>query len=181
MPTLTQPWFAVTSVHPVWGDLAQLGVDEIMNTHFLGPPRRLPFLASVPEVSYEFLLFRVHGDHRLALSRVAGHHLGDVVKLCIPIRMIGPLARLAQRLKAVIQTTQQITNRSLTDLMTLTRKLLRQSCRALAGPAQRRHGVTSACRFHERVQVGKQALIEFNQLLAARRLERARVWAVQAP
>jgi len=61
-----------------------------VNPDLLGLALRLPFAPRILEIAYQFLLFRVHGDHRLTLFQITLCLAVDVFKLLIPVRMLTP-------------------------------------------------------------------------------------------
>jgi len=154
-------------VDSVWNRLAQLLIEEIVDADFFRLALRVPFLAWIPEVAHQFLLFRVHRDHRLA-TLLKAHGLSvDVLKLSIAVRMLIAFPRLAVGLQAVARFVQQPRHRAITDAMTPTTQLVRQLTSTLTGPTQRRFRIAARQRFHQRFQGGHQRRIRCYQLFSS--------------
>src|SRR5262249_26556722 len=155
-------------IHAVGDRFPQFLVHEIMDVDLGRFPLRPPFLADILEISHEFLLFRVHRDHRLATLLEPANLTGDVLELGIAVRMLAALTRLAITLQAVAKFRQQLSNLLLADRETLPPQFGSQTSTAFARPAQRRLGVTSARRFHQTIQRGEQPRLGLRCLWAPR-------------
>jgi len=74
---------------------------EVVDTHFLGLPTEVPLLTGILEIANQLLLLRVYRDRRFS-SLQEPIRLGiDMLALCIAIRMICTLPRLAVGLKVI--------------------------------------------------------------------------------
>src|SRR6266571_3428406 len=80
----------------------------------------------------------------------------DVFKLCVPVRMAGPLDGLAVRLKAVVKIVEQLANKLMRNLMALTPQLPRELAHTLASPTQGRLRIATCGRLHQSLQIGHQ-------------------------
>src|SRR4051795_11231048 len=81
-------------VHTIGDGFAQVFINEVVNQHLLGLAFWQPFPSSVLEFADQFLLLRVHGDHRLTSLLKLGHAGVDVLELRVAVRMIAALLRL---------------------------------------------------------------------------------------
>src|SRR5215218_7436825 len=75
----------------------------------------VPLSAAVPEVADQFLLLRVHRDHRLLLGQRRGDALADGGELRIPIRVAAALPGLAVGLQAELLLLQQFADNRVAD------------------------------------------------------------------
>ena len=67
--------------------------------------------------------------------------------------------RLARRLQAIVELRQKVANAALADLVPPLGQFLRQSRRAFARPAQRRHRIAACRRLDERVEIPQERRI----------------------
>ena len=74
-------------VYTIRGGTTEFGNDKIMHANFLGFPLRTQLPSAVLEVSHQFLLLRVHRNHRLLTGQEALDFAIDVFKLPIPVGM----------------------------------------------------------------------------------------------
>ena len=110
-----------------------------------------------PRVANQFLLLCIHRDRRLARSNRCLHRRIDMLKLCIAVRVIGPLARLAVRLAAVFYVPQQVRHHPLAHLEPLLRQCFDQMALAAADPAQRRARIAADGVLDQRLECCRQA------------------------
>ena len=95
------PTFVVRQVVDAVGNrLAQFLVWEIVHPHFDGSTTPAVLAAAVLEIPDQFLLFRVHGDDRLAPTPKPLGQPIDVLELGVAVRMRLALSRLAIGLQA---------------------------------------------------------------------------------
>ena len=73
---------------------SQFLVAEIVNTYLFRPSSGAPLPTGILEISYQFPLFRVDGDHRLTPPLECSDLSVDVLKLSVAIRVRLPLSRL---------------------------------------------------------------------------------------
>lgn len=78
---------------------------------------RKPLPAAIVVVADEFLLLRIHVNHRPALLQVSFRSGADVPELRIPIRMIFPFFRLAVALQTVTLLMQNLRYLGMADRM----------------------------------------------------------------
>src|SRR5512143_2525811 len=123
--------------------LAHRIVGKVVDVDFLRPPLRLPLTAYVPEAADELLLLRVDGDDWLVSRLEVLHHRADVLELRVAVWMIRALLILAQRVEAVAQFVQLLSDARVADHETFVPQLRCQIPRALARPAQWRHRIPS--------------------------------------
>ena len=97
-------------VDAVGRHLAEFGIDEIMDPRCLRIALRPPFPAAVLEIADQFLLLGVDGNYRIACGLVLGRRLGDVLELCVSVRMLTAFPRLAHRLQAIVEFRQKVAN-----------------------------------------------------------------------
>ena len=107
----TDPSLVLRDIIDTVGDgLAERLVDEIVYAELLGLPLGSPLLSRSFEVADKLLLFSIDRNHRLPapLSRIdAGV---DKLELCVAVRMLIALNRLARALKAVAKLAQKLTD-----------------------------------------------------------------------
>ena len=89
-----------------------------------------------------------------------------MLELCIPIRVLASLTRLARALQAVAQLVQQLAHQLMGQLVALLPQLAGQLAHALARPAQRRLRVSPRHRLHQSFQILLQAGILAHCFLA---------------
>src|SRR5580658_1867052 len=155
-------------VDAVRNRLAESLVDEVVHAHRLRLARRAPLLATVGEISDEFLLLGVHGDHRLTGTLKAPRLRVDVLELLVAIGVFRALAHLARPLQAVLHAVQQLADLLRTYLVSHRAKLLGELTDALARPTQRRFGIATRQRLYEGIQVPYDRRILLDQQLATR-------------
>ena len=78
-----------------------------MHADPMGVAVRPPGAAFIGEIPDELLLFRVHRDGRLPLPLRPPHRVGEVAKLCVPIRMLIAFARFGRALQAVAELMEE--------------------------------------------------------------------------
>src|ERR1035438_9205262 len=82
-------------IYAIGNRLAQLRIHEIMHLHLFWLSLRLPLAAPIPELPYQFLLLRIHRDHRLASILELLHRCVDMLELRIAVWMVCPFFGLA--------------------------------------------------------------------------------------
>lgn len=122
-------------VDPIRDRLSQGLVFEVVTACFLGAPFGLILTPSVLEIPDQFLLFRIHRDHRLVSREELVDAIVDVLKLLIAIRVGRTLPRLAIGLEAVFAILEYRRHCPGTDEMALEFSRVGQVSRALAGPS----------------------------------------------
>ena len=145
---------------------AQLLDQKIMDPNLFGIAPRAPLPSAILKVANQFLLLRIDRDHGLLTGQHSCHALIDVGELCVAIRMAVSLARLAVALQAELLLFEHFTNDSVTDPMAKGAQFGGQTPEALAGPAQRRHGVAPLARRHQRQQIVQKFWIAHQQRFA---------------
>ena len=73
----------VDVIHAVWHRALQLGINEVMHIDLFGSAFGPPFAARILEIAYQFLLFRIDRDDRLAVRQKTASLLVDVFELTI--------------------------------------------------------------------------------------------------
>jgi len=165
--THADPAFVATHVeHAVRDDFAQLGVREVMDVDSFRFALALPLSPVVLVRAYEFLLLRVHRDHRLRAPLHALDLRVDELKLRIAVRVRRSLQGLAVTLQAVASKVQKMRHRPCADRVTLQRQLFSEIARALASPTQRGLWIASGERRHQTIQLCAQLRIRLAQALA---------------
>ena len=153
-------------VHAVGNRLAQFLIQKVMNAHFLRIALRSPLVPAILEIPDQFLLFRVHGDGRLAAILEPLHQGIDVLELCIAVWMRRAFSCFSVALQAVASSVQQGGHRAGTHRMLLFRQFVGQTPCALARPTQRRLGVAASRRFDQALQRGQQFRVAFGERAA---------------
>ena len=129
---------------------------------------RTPGPPPVLEVADQFLLLGVHRNDRLALSLGPSDLVVEIVKLGVPIRVLGAFFRLAIRLQRVAELVQQSVDEARTHRMAQGLQLDRQLADALRRPSQgavvRRPG---GDRFEQGIEVRQQRHVGVDAPLAA--------------
>src|SRR5208337_2383431 len=154
-------------IHSIRDNLGRFGRSKIMNLHVFRLSFRLPFLATILEISHQLFLLGVHRNDRLVAFQKFLHPAIDILKLSVSIRMTCPLKSLRIRLQTVIQSMQQIRHRHVADGIPFPPKLLRQLPRAFAGPPQGRPRITPGYRINQRFQFLKNLRMIFRYVLSA--------------
>ena len=134
-----------------------------MHLHGDGRLRRAPLLPGILVIPEQFLLLRVHRNHRPRDGERPPHLLVDVPELRVTIRVIRPLVHLPRPLQAVVQLPQQLGDLLVADGMAVRGELGRQCPRTLAGPAQRRLGIAPGQRIDQRLEATRQVGIARDQ------------------
>src|SRR6516165_552342 len=124
------------------------------------------FAPVVAEIADQFLFLGVDGNHRLLFGQRRGHLGVDVAELRVPIGVAVALGGLAVALQTVTRLIEQVGDQSATDLVTLRLQRLRQPAHALAGPPQRRLGITACRRLDQRLEIREQRRILGDRSLA---------------
>ena len=130
-------------VNPIRDGFAQVFVHKVMDQYFDRFTLWLPLASTITILADQFLLFRIHRDHRLTPMLKVLNGGVEVFKLGITIRMIRAFFRLSVALQTVARREQQSPNRAGTDRVPLFGQFTCQSRRALASPAQGRLGITT--------------------------------------
>ena len=138
-----------------------------MHQHLLRRSLRTQLPPTVLEGPHQFLLLRVHGDHRLSQGELQLHRPVQVLKLGVAVRVFRPRQGLAIGLQAIAHVVEQFGDHAMADLVPLALQCRRQLTHALAGPAQRGLGIPTAGRLHQPVQVLAQARVMLDGALPA--------------
>ena len=133
--------------------LAEVLVWEVVDIDPFGLPGGLVLPATVLEVSDQFLLLGVNGDHRLAISRMLGDLPRQVAELGIAVLMLTTLSHLRIRLQTETQVTQHLGDRTVRHPMTRLGQRRSQVPRRLRRPHQQRHRIPPGLRIHQRLQL----------------------------
>ena len=124
----TDPSFIVRQiVHAVGNGFTEFGILKVVYSHFQLFTGRPPFTADVAEIPDQFLLFRVHRDHRLASTLQCLDATVDVFKLGVAVAMVCSFASFAVGLQAVTQFVQQVSHLLPSDAKPLPVELSRQT------------------------------------------------------
>ena len=102
--------------------------------------------------SQRVFLFRIHGDHRIAGAHLRRHARVDVLELRVAVGVLRALHRLAVAMEAVVHPMEKHSHQTATGRIAKRAQLPRQTSRALAGPTQRRHGVSTRQRLDQTLQ-----------------------------
>ena len=114
-----------------------------MDVNQFGLALRLPFTATILEVTDQLFLLRIDRDHRNA-ALDATLCLGvDVLELCVAIWMLNAFNGLVRCLETVAMLAEQFGHGLVASLNALCEQLRRQRMRALARPPQRRLRITT--------------------------------------
>ena len=111
-----------------------------MHQHLLRRSLGTQLPPTVLEGPHQFLLLRVHGDHRLSQGELQLHRPVQVLKLGVAVRVFRPRQGLAIGLQAIAHVVEQFGDHAMADLVPLALQCRRQLTHALAGPAQRDSG-----------------------------------------
>jgi hypothetical protein len=142
---------------------------KVVHEHFFRLPRGPPLLPSVLEIADQFLLFRIHGDHRASSSqKVVGNRV-DVLELRVPIRVRRALGALADGSEAIAELVQQAPDLRRTHLPTVPGHRRRELRFAFTRPTQRRHGIATGQRVHKLLEGFFDSRLHLHKALAARR------------
>ena len=115
----------------------------------------------------QFLLLGVDRDRRLLFGQSRGHLGVDMGELGIAVGMAVALRSLAVAVQTVTGLIEQVTHQGPADLVTLRLEHLLQTAHALAGPPQRRFGITPRCRLDQRLEIREQRGILGNRRFAS--------------
>src|SRR3984893_10907531 len=148
-------------VDPVGHRAAELLDQEVMHTDFLRVALGAIFASVVAKIADQFLFLGVDRDHRLLFGQRRGHLGVDLAELRIPAGVAVALRGLAVALQTVTRLVEQVGDQGATDLVTLRLQRLRQAAHALAGPPQRRLGITACRRLDQRLEIPEQCRIAF--------------------
>lgn len=114
------PAFVAADVeHAVRDHLAQLGIREVVNMHAFRLTFALPLSPVVLVRAHEFLLLRVHRNHRLSPLLETLDLRVDELELRIAVRVRRSLQVLAVSLLAVAKSMEQLRRGPSTDRMPL--------------------------------------------------------------
>ncbi len=139
---------------------------KIVHAHVLRLALGSPFPTGVLEIADQFLLLRVHGDHRLVLGQGRLNRVVDEMELGVAVGIVGALERLAIGLQGELLFLQQFANHRVADLVAELFQFSRKSAQALTGPAQRRHRIASRTGLDQPIQVLQQSGIRRAQRFA---------------
>src|SRR5262245_31732646 len=124
-----------------------------------GSPFWLPFIAAIAEIPEQFLLLRVHRDHRLATFLEGLHCCVNVLERRVPVWMITAFFRFAIALQAVPRRFEQWNHCARADGVSLSCQFVRQLRGALAGATERRLGIASCDGVDQLFQCGFQFVV----------------------
>src|SRR5467141_390174 len=153
-------------VDPVRHRAAELLDQEVVDPDFFRVALGAIFAPVVAEIADQFLFLGVDGDHWLPFGQRRGHLGVDVAELRIPVGVAVALGGLAVALQTVTRLVEQVGDQGATDLVTLRLQRLRQAAHALAGPPQRRLGITACRRLDQRLEIREQCRILGDRSLA---------------
>ena len=154
-------------VDPIGHRTAQFLDQEVMHPDLFGLAVRAPLPPGVLEVPHQFLLLRVHRDHRLPLGQRMRDARADMGELRVAVRMAVALAGLAVSLEAELLPLEQLADHRVADLVPTGAQFGGQPAKALAGPTQRRHRVAPFTRTDKRQQIVQQRRVRRHQQLAS--------------
>ena len=140
---------------------------KIVTVHLERILRATPLSPRIDVIANQFLLFRVHGNHRSSLAQRRFDLLIDVAELGVAIRMLGAFFRLAVALETVILIMQQLTHFDGTDRMLFPRQFPSQRLRTLTNPPQGRFRIAPRSRFNQPIQRRQQLRIAIRDTLAS--------------
>src|SRR5437764_554218 len=120
-----------------------------MHPNLLGLALGLPLTPPIFKWAYQFFLFCIHRDDRLAPLLPLLHRQIDELELCVAVRVRFSFLGLAVALQTVARDVQQSSHGSRTDPMSHATQFLRQMGGALTGPAQGGFRVTSRQRLYQ--------------------------------
>ena len=122
-------------VHAVRDRLALAADQEVMDPYPLRIALRAPFPSGVLEVSDQFLLLGIDGNHRLSCLLLPANLRVDELELSVTVRVFAALLGLLIALKAIPCLHQEPAHRRVADGMAHGLKLPGQRTQTLAGPA----------------------------------------------
>ena len=143
--------------------LAQLGIREVMDRDFFRLPLGLPLLASILEVSHEFLLLGVNRNDWLSPPLKSFHFRTDELELGVAIGMLLAFPGLAVGLQAVVRLAEQSRDGARAYRVILLLQFVGKFSRALARPPQRTFWVTTSQRVNQRVECLFQGRIKLGE------------------
>src|ERR1035441_5321662 len=149
--------------HAEWDRVPEILVLEIVGADLHRPARRLVLPPDSLEIAYQFSLFAVHADHRLARLKRRPSDLVDIPKLRVAIRMILALTRLLVGVQPIAEALEQLPDRPITNLVPGRRQRPRELLQALRGPPQRRHRIPTRIRIHQPLKIPQQRRIGHRQ------------------
>jgi hypothetical protein len=95
----------------------------------------VPLLTAITVLAHQFLLLSINRDDGLPLFLEDLGPPVNVLELCIPVRVVATLERLAVGLETIAQIMEEPIDGALTDRMPLGLECRRQLGRTLACPA----------------------------------------------
>jgi hypothetical protein len=150
-------------VDAVRGDLAEIGIGEVVGVD----PHRLalgrPLAPRVLELPDDLLLFRVHAGHRVSTDLMTLNLIIDVPELCIPVRVLRALQDLDVALQRETLGVQQVRHGARRHRPTGSGQLRGQVTGRLGRPAQRRHRIPPHVRLDQLQQRHHQPGIDIGQ------------------
>jgi hypothetical protein len=136
-----------------------------VHQHALGLAHRLPLPPTVGVLADELLLLGVHAHDRLTAGQMLAGLLVDIAKLRIPVRILSALLGLECALQRIALLLEQPPHGVVADLEPLPAKRIGQLAGGLAGPPQRRLGISTGVGVDQLVQRGQQARLALDQPL----------------
>ena len=137
------------------------GGGKVMHLHLVRRLRPAPLLPGIRVVAEQFLLLRIHGDHRPSGREGFAHLLVDEPKLGIPVLVIAPLLHLPRGLQAEAHAPQHLGDGFVTDRVALSRQPRGQHACALVRPPQRRRGIAARIQIDQPVEsVGQPGIAQ---------------------
>ena len=149
-------------VNPIWVGTRNFGVWEIVAVYFLGRAFPGPLCPAIHVVADEFLLLGVYGNDRLGRAHLPRDAGVDVLELRVAVGMLIPLDRLAVALEAVAHSAQKNSHHAAAGAVAQTFQCLGKTTRALAGPAQWRHGIAARQWLDKALQFPRQVGLMLN-------------------
>lgn len=139
-------------IHAVGNGLAEFVVGKIVHIDFNRLALGAIGAARVFSVSQHFFLLRIDRDGRLSATLTRQHAAIDVFKLRVAVGVLFPFPHFAIGLQTVPFPPQKLSDLRMADWKTLAMQFFGQRPRALASPAQRRHGIASRDGFDQSFQ-----------------------------
>ena len=115
-----------------------VGGGKVVASHHDRLFRGTPLLPRVGIVAEEFLLLRVHRNHRTAVRQTPLHCRVDVAELRVTVRMVSPLLSLPIALQAIVEVVKDLGHFRMADRVFHSGEFFRNRPRALANPPERR-------------------------------------------
>ena len=148
-------------VNTIWIGAARF-FDKIMNLNFYRFPFWSPGLSIVFETANQLLFFGVDRNYRIGINQPLSNLGINMLKLRIAVRMARSFKGLFVALEAIANIYEKFANMCMADFMSHFTQFNCKGPQALAGPTQRRFGVSTSYRFNQALKVSCQSGIDFN-------------------